>query len=114
MEHMGFLGYGGGRMRGIAWLWQTRLCDRNELSQAPRCTRLSLPDKSGFAITGGAVCSDRLARGRQAAVLMNGAISRDIASCGPYVNRRFGRTYHLHLQGQKSSTTLSRWVGFRP
>jgi hypothetical protein len=22
-------------------------------------------------------------------------------SCNPYINRRFGRTYHLHLQGKK-------------
>jgi hypothetical protein len=26
-----------------------------------------------------------------------------IVSCSPYVNRRFGLTYHLHLQGRKSA-----------
>jgi hypothetical protein len=30
------------------------------------------------------------------AVVMKGAIFWHIAPCGPYVNRRFGRTYHAH------------------
>jgi hypothetical protein len=33
---------------------------------------------------------------------MNVAIFWDLAPCSPYVNRRFGGTYHLHLQGRKS------------
>jgi hypothetical protein len=32
------------------------------------------------------------------AVVMN-VISWDITLCSRYVNRRFGGTYHLHLQG---------------
>jgi hypothetical protein len=36
------------------------------------------------------------------AVVINIVIFRDIAPCSPYVNRRFGGTYHLHLQGLKS------------
>jgi hypothetical protein len=35
------------------------------------------------------------------AVVMNVAILWDIASCSPYVSRRFGGTYRLHLQGRK-------------
>jgi hypothetical protein len=31
------------------------------------------------------------------------AIFRDIAPCSPYVDRCFGGTYHLHLQGRKSA-----------
>jgi hypothetical protein len=30
------------------------------------------------------------------------AIFWDIAPCSPYMKRRFGGTYHLNLQGQKS------------
>jgi hypothetical protein len=41
------------------------------------------------------------------AVLMNNAISWDIALCRLYVNRRYGRTYHLHLQGRKSAEVPS-------
>jgi hypothetical protein len=26
----------------------------------------------------------------------------DTAPCSPYVNRRIGEMYHLHIQGQKS------------
>jgi hypothetical protein len=37
------------------------------------------------------------------AVVINIAIFWDIAPCIPYVNQRFGGTYHLHLQGQKSA-----------
>jgi hypothetical protein len=38
-----------------------------------------------------------------AAVVMNVAIFRDIAPCSPYVNRRFGRMYHLNIHGQQSA-----------
>jgi hypothetical protein len=30
-------------------------------------------------------------------------IIRDIPLCSPYVNRRFGAAYHLHLHGRKSA-----------
>jgi hypothetical protein len=33
------------------------------------------------------------------AVVMNVVIFRDTAPRSPYVKRRFGRTYHLHLKG---------------
>jgi hypothetical protein len=36
-------------------------------------------------------------------VVMNVAIIKDIAPCSPYINRRFGGTYHLHHQGKKSA-----------
>jgi hypothetical protein len=36
-------------------------------------------------------------------VVMNVAMSLDIAPCSPYANRHFGRTYRLHLQGRKSA-----------
>jgi hypothetical protein len=36
------------------------------------------------------------------AVVMSVAIFWNIAQCSPYVNQRFGGTYHLHLQGRKS------------
>jgi hypothetical protein len=32
---------------------------------------------------------------------MDVAIFWNIAQCSPYVNRRFGETYHLHIQGRK-------------
>jgi hypothetical protein len=31
------------------------------------------------------------------------AISCNIAACSPYMNQRFGETYHFHLQGRKSA-----------
>jgi hypothetical protein len=34
---------------------------------------------------------------------MNIAIFWDAALCNPYVNRRFGGTYHLHLERRKST-----------
>jgi hypothetical protein len=37
------------------------------------------------------------------AVVMKVDISWDILLCSPYVNRRFGGSYHLHLQGPKSA-----------
>jgi hypothetical protein len=37
------------------------------------------------------------------AVVTNVAIFLDIAPCIPYVNRRFGGTYHLYFQGRKSA-----------
>jgi hypothetical protein len=36
------------------------------------------------------------------AVLTNVAIFRDSAPSSPYVNRRFGGMYHLHLRDRKS------------
>jgi hypothetical protein len=47
-------------------------------------------------------------------VFMNVAIFWDIEPCSPYVNRRFGGTYHLHLQVWKSAeqeTACSRCLG---
>jgi hypothetical protein len=38
----------------------------------------------------------------------------DIAPCSTYMNRRFGRIYHLHFQGRKSAeqeTSKNRWLG---
>jgi hypothetical protein len=37
------------------------------------------------------------------AVVMKTVIFLDIAPCSPYINRSFGGTYHLHLQGRKSA-----------
>jgi hypothetical protein len=37
------------------------------------------------------------------AVVMKVAILWDIAPCSPYMNERFGGTYHLHFQGRKSA-----------
>jgi hypothetical protein len=37
------------------------------------------------------------------AVVMSLASFLDIAPCSPYMNRRFGEMYHLHLQGRKSA-----------
>jgi hypothetical protein len=34
---------------------------------------------------------------------MNVAIFWNKAPCGPHMNQRFGGTYHLHLQGRKST-----------
>jgi hypothetical protein len=36
------------------------------------------------------------------AVIMNAAIFWDITPCSPYMNRRFGGTFNLYLQGRKS------------
>jgi hypothetical protein len=44
------------------------------------------------------------------AVTMNNAVFWDVAPCRSYVNRRFGGTYRLHLQGSlQSAATCSRW-----
>jgi hypothetical protein len=45
------------------------------------------------------------------AVVMDAVIFWDIALCSPYVNRRFGGTYHLHLQGRKSDERNRRVAG---
>jgi hypothetical protein len=37
------------------------------------------------------------------AIVTNVVIFWDIAPCSLHVNRRFGRTYHLNLQGRKSA-----------
>jgi hypothetical protein len=37
------------------------------------------------------------------AAVMNVAIFWDMALCSRYVNIRFGRTYHFHLQSRKSA-----------
>jgi hypothetical protein len=37
------------------------------------------------------------------AVVMIISFLWDIGVCNPYMNRRFGGTYHLHLQGRKSA-----------
>jgi hypothetical protein len=45
---------------------------------------------------------------------MNVAIFWAIAPCSAYVNKRFGGTYHLHLQGRKSAeqeTSLQQLAG---
>jgi hypothetical protein len=47
------------------------------------------------------------------AVTMKNAVFWDVAPCESCVNRRFGGTYLLHLQGTKISergTSLSRWL----
>jgi hypothetical protein len=44
------------------------------------------------------------------AVGANVAILWDIAPCNPYVNRRFGGTYHLHFQGKVSTATNRRFT----
>jgi hypothetical protein len=46
------------------------------------------------------------------AVAMKNAVFWDVAPCRSCVNRRFGGTYRLHLQGRKireRGTSLSRW-----
>jgi hypothetical protein len=46
-------------------------------------------------------------------VVMKTANFWDIAPCSPYMNRRFGGTYHFHVQGRKSAeqeTSESRWL----
>jgi hypothetical protein len=44
--------------------------------------------------------------------LGRGSDSSTYAPCSPYVNQRFGGTYHLHLQGRKSAEqeTSIRWL----
>jgi hypothetical protein len=42
------------------------------------------------------------------AVVLNVSIFWDMASCSPYVSRRFQETYHLHLQGGKSDEQETR------
>jgi hypothetical protein len=44
---------------------------------------------------------------------MKNAVFWDVAPCTSCVNRRFGGTYRLHLQGRKireRGTSLSRWL----
>jgi hypothetical protein len=50
------------------------------------------------------------------AVVLKITIFWDISQCSPYMNRCFGGTYHLHLQGRKSAeqeTSESRWLSRR-
>jgi hypothetical protein len=47
------------------------------------------------------------------AVTMKNAVFWDVAPCRSCVNRRFGGTYCLHLQGRKiheRGTIMSRWL----
>jgi hypothetical protein len=44
------------------------------------------------------------------AVVRNVAIFWDIAPCSPYVNRRFGRTYHVQLGDRKMNRTRNQHV----
>jgi hypothetical protein len=47
------------------------------------------------------------------AVTMKNAVFWDMTPCRSCVNRRFGGTYHLHLQGRKireRGTSVSRWL----
>jgi hypothetical protein len=47
------------------------------------------------------------------AVTMKNAVFWDVAPCRSCVTRRFGGTYHLHLQGRKireRGTSVSRWL----
>jgi hypothetical protein len=44
---------------------------------------------------------------------MKNAVFLDVAPCGSRVNRRFGGTYRLHLQGRKireRGTGLNKWL----
>jgi hypothetical protein len=48
-------------------------------------------------------------------VTMKNAVFWDVAQCRSCVNRRFGGTYRLHLQGRKireRGTSVSRWLQF--
>jgi hypothetical protein len=45
--------------------------------------------------------------------LLKNAVFWDVAPCRSYVNRRFGGTYRLHLQGRKireRETSVSMWL----
>jgi hypothetical protein len=47
----------------------------------------------------------------------NNAVFWDVAPCRSCVNRRFGGTYRLHLQGRKireRGTSVSRWLQTEP
>jgi hypothetical protein len=47
------------------------------------------------------------------AVTMENSVFWDVAPCRSCVNRRFGGTYRLHLQGREireRGTGVSRWV----
>jgi hypothetical protein len=46
-------------------------------------------------------------------IVMRNTVFWDVAPCRSCVNRRFGRTYRLHLQGTKireRGTSVSRWL----
>jgi hypothetical protein len=45
------------------------------------------------------------------AVVMNVATLCDAAPYSPYVNRRFGGTYHFHIQGRKSTEQETNVAG---
>jgi hypothetical protein len=45
---------------------------------------------------------------------MNIAVFWDIAPCSPYVNRRFGETYHLQLQDRKIRRARNQRTVFDP
>jgi hypothetical protein len=46
-------------------------------------------------------------------LILKNAVFWDVAPCRSCVNRRFGGTYRLHLQGRKTrewGTSVSRWL----
>jgi hypothetical protein len=48
--------------------------------------------------------------------IMKNVVFWDVGPCKFCVNRRFGRTYRLHLQGRKireRGTSLSRWLSYK-
>jgi hypothetical protein len=62
---------------------------------------------------------DPLSRGVATAVyfrhflILKNAVVWDVAPCRSFVNRRFGGTYRLHLQGRiirERGTSVSRWL----
>jgi hypothetical protein len=42
------------------------------------------------------------------AVIMKNAVFWDVAPCRYFVNRRFGGTYHLHLQGIRNPRAMNQ------
>jgi hypothetical protein len=67
---------------------------------------LSLLHQHAFCIRLGFPCNVRK-------LYLENAIFWDVASCRSCVNRRFGGTYRLHLQGRKiceRGTSVSRWL----
>jgi hypothetical protein len=79
-------------------VWTEGLCEFIKLNDVNRTRTRDLPARS--------IVPQPLRRaGYDAvrAVFMNAAVFWDIAPCSPYVDRRFGGTYHFHLQGRNSA-----------
>jgi hypothetical protein len=87
---------------------QTRSRTPDRRGGKPATNRLSY----GAAIHPSNICFKKFKRFRLPLILKN-AVFWDVATCRPYMNRRFGGTYRLHFQCRKireRGRSVSKWL----